>query len=140
MTDSKAVKGSSKSMLDFYTVDSTSTGHILVIVSGIAAGLVLTVLLVCLLVTCSRKVIVFTIQRRQSFRVMFNLLISAPFSQKCLVNKNSKERPIKKFVKIQNSHFLPTSLRSGIKKQIKNVRILEIMGFMSVFPFSARVT
>ena len=60
VTDSKAVKGSSKSMLDWSSYSSvgeaTSPGQILVIVSGIAAGLVLTVLLVCIFVTCRRKV------------------------------------------------------------------------------------
>ena len=56
VTDSKAVKGSS-SMLDWSSYSETaSPSHILVIVSGIAAGLVLTVLLVCLFVTCRRKV------------------------------------------------------------------------------------
>ena len=54
VTDSKAVKGS-KSMLD-WTADASSTTPIVVIVTGIAAGLVFTVLLVCLFVTCRRKV------------------------------------------------------------------------------------
>ena len=44
-------------MLDWSSYSETaSPSHILVIVSGIAAGLVLTVLLVCLFVTCRRKV------------------------------------------------------------------------------------
>lgn len=43
-------------MLDWSSYSETaSPSHILVIVSGIAAGLVLTVLLVCLFVTCRRK-------------------------------------------------------------------------------------
>ena len=71
VTDSKAVKGSSKSMLDWssYSETAGSPSHILVIVSGIAAGLVLTVLLVCLFVTCRRKVSLLWIF--QSWQTMF---------------------------------------------------------------------
>ena len=58
VTDSKAVKGS-KSMLD-WTDASSSTSSIVVIVTGIAAGIVFTILLVCLFVTCRRKVCLFT--------------------------------------------------------------------------------
>ena len=54
VTDSKAVKGST-SMLD-WTDASSSTSSIVVIVTGIAAGIVFTILLVCLFVTCRRKV------------------------------------------------------------------------------------
>ena len=53
VTDSKAVKGS-KSVLDWS--DASSPSSIVVIVTGIAAGLIFTVLLVCLFVTCRRKV------------------------------------------------------------------------------------
>ena len=56
VTDSKAVKGS-KSVLDWS--DASSPSSIVVIVTGIAAGLIFTVLLVCLFVTCRRKVSVF---------------------------------------------------------------------------------
>jgi hypothetical protein len=51
VTDSKAVTGS-KSGFDF----GGSAGSIVVIVTGVAAGIVFTVLLVCLFVTCRRKV------------------------------------------------------------------------------------
>ena len=51
MTDSKAVKGS-MSGLDF----GGSASSIVVIVTGVAAGLVFTVLLVCLFVTCKKRV------------------------------------------------------------------------------------
>lgn len=56
VTDSKAVTGS-KSMLD---LSAASTSSIVVIVTGVATGIVFTVLLVCLFVTCRRK------QRRPS--------------------------------------------------------------------------
>ena len=42
-------------MLD-WTDASSSTSSIVVIVTGIAAGIVFTILLVCLFVTCRRKV------------------------------------------------------------------------------------
>ena len=51
VTDSKAVTGS-KSGFDF----GGSAGSIVVIVTGVLAGIVFTVLLVCLFVTCRRKV------------------------------------------------------------------------------------
>ena len=51
VTDSKAVKGS-MSGLDF----GGSASSIVVIVTGVAAGLVFTVLLVCLFVTCKKRV------------------------------------------------------------------------------------
>ncbi len=53
VTDSKAVKGP-KSMLDLTGVASTSS--IVVIVVGSAAGLIFTIMVVCLFVTCRRKV------------------------------------------------------------------------------------
>lgn len=51
VTDSKAVTGS-KSTLDLSVSSSSS---LVVIVTGIACGIVLTVLIVCLLITCQRK-------------------------------------------------------------------------------------
>jgi hypothetical protein len=51
VTDSKAVTGS-KSGFDL----GGSAGSIVVIVTGVAAGIVFTVLLVCLFVTCRRRV------------------------------------------------------------------------------------
>ena len=67
VTDSKAVKGST-SMLD-WTDASSSTSSIVVIVTGIAAGIVFTILLVCLFVTCRRKVN--TTMSRISFSVLY---------------------------------------------------------------------
>ena len=67
VTDSKAVKGST-SMLD-WTDASSSTSSIVVIVTGIAAGIVFTILLVCLFVTCRRKVN--TTMSRISFSVPY---------------------------------------------------------------------
>ena len=52
VTDSKAVTGS-KTGFDF---GGSAAGSIVVIVTGVAAGIVFTVLLVCLFVTCKRKV------------------------------------------------------------------------------------
>ena len=51
VTDSKAVTGS-KSTLDI----TPSTSSLVVIITGVSTGIVFTVLLVCLFVTCKRKV------------------------------------------------------------------------------------
>ena len=51
MTDSKAVTGS-KSTLDI----TPSTNSLVVIVTGVSTGIVFTILVVCLFVTCRRKV------------------------------------------------------------------------------------
>ena len=52
VTDSKAVTGS-KSTLDI----TTPTNSLVVIITGVATGVVFTVLVVCLFVTCKKKVI-----------------------------------------------------------------------------------
>ena len=51
VTDSKAVTGS-KSTLDI----TSSTSSLVVIITGVATGVVFTILVVCLFVTCKRKV------------------------------------------------------------------------------------
>jgi hypothetical protein len=53
VTDSKAVKGS-KSTLDLSTSTPTS---LLVVITGVAGGILVTGLIICFLVTCQRKVL-----------------------------------------------------------------------------------
>ena len=62
VTDSKAVTGS-KSTLDI----TPSTSSLVVIITGVSTGIVFTVLLVCLFVTCKRKVCGYNILYRRYF-------------------------------------------------------------------------
>ena len=62
VTDSKAVTGS-KSTLDI----TPSTSSLVVIITGVSTGIVFTVLLVCLFVTCKRKVLGYNILYRRYF-------------------------------------------------------------------------
>lgn len=61
MTDSKAVKGSSSSLDSSLSVvvgggEGGANTSLLVVVAGVGCGVLLTSLIVCLLVTCQRRV------------------------------------------------------------------------------------